>query len=70
MRVMVGLAAIVFGFSFFGFFFSRFLASLFPMRTACHSSPKFSSAKPRPEALEISGRRRLFLAFDFFRGTP
>jgi hypothetical protein len=44
MRAVVGFAAMVFGFSFFGFFFSRCLVSLFPMRTACHSFVKFASA--------------------------
>jgi hypothetical protein len=44
MREVVGLAAIVFGFSFFGFFFSRCLVSLFPMRTACHSFATLASA--------------------------
>jgi hypothetical protein len=56
MRAVVGFAAIVFGFSFFGFFFSRCLVSLFPMGTACHSSRKLSSACRGPApAARISG---------------
>jgi hypothetical protein len=45
--VVVGFAAIVFGFSFFGFFFSRFLASLFPMPVACHKSRGLASVSQR-----------------------
>jgi len=47
MRVVVGFAAMVFGFSFFGFFFSRFLASLFPMPVACHKSRGLASVSQR-----------------------
>src|SRR5258708_36688653 len=35
------------GYFFFGFFFSRLRASLFPMTESCHRSPNFARASPR-----------------------
>jgi hypothetical protein len=56
MRGAAWLTTMRSGLFFFGFFFSRLGASLFPMGAACHESPHLARANELPAALSQGSR--------------